>query len=85
MYDWKDANAVGLEKSLMLPQFDIVGHEQHSKVINLSTGKGVRSLSHCVMPIVSQAGEQEPKSISMMNAADIDFTVRRGNERSFPR
>lgn len=39
MYDWKDANAVGLEEKLMLPQFEIVGHNQLSKVITLSTGK----------------------------------------------
>ena len=38
MYDWKDATAVGMEQNLRLPQFDIVGKNQFSKVINLSTG-----------------------------------------------
>lgn len=49
IYQWQDEKkGVGMEDSLKLPQFEIVGHKQHSKVINLSTGESRQVMLHAL-------------------------------------
>lgn len=49
-YKWaKGPGSVGIDEKLELPQFKVVGHKQHEKVIALSTGKATS-----LLPVLDQ-------------------------------